>query len=456
MKNDAKIIRSLPLYIGLVFLFNPNITVIDPLPDFIGYILVCFALYRLCDLNGELTEAYESFKRMALIDAGKILAVLWIFGMSVPSERNTSVLLFTFLFSLFELIVLIPAYTKLFSGFVQLGYRFPSEALFGNGQKGSRTDTIRNLTYAFVIVKSVLTVLPEFADLTNYSYDETTTSFVNLYRYIGIMRFLAMIPVVVLGIVWLVCLISYFHRIKADKDLISSLEQKYKEDVLPKKGIFVRRGFKTFSLVLTVALLLTVDIRLDNINMVPDFLAAAFLIIAVILLKKHCGQKIIVPLALSVALLPTSVAAAIFENKFFDRYYYSAIIKSDAARNAYTLMSVLNGVKSVLTVIVLAGICYLLVGIIKNHTGYVLGMERGGEQEKKMIDQLHKERITDLKYAVAAFALYAVSDICYDIFAPKFAYIGLINFAFAALGIGFFIRAISAIKRAVDTKYMLE
>ena len=67
MNKNSKIIRSIPLYIGVVFLFNPNITVIDPLPDFIGYILICAALCRLCDLGGALSEAYEAFKRMALI-----------------------------------------------------------------------------------------------------------------------------------------------------------------------------------------------------------------------------------------------------------------------------------------------------------------------------------------------------------------------------------------------------
>ena len=315
-----KIIRSLPLYIGFIFLFNPNITVIDPLPDFIGYILICAALYRLCDLGGGLTEAYEAFKKMALIDAGKLLAVIWIFGMTVPSERNTSILLWTFVFSLVELIMLLPAYTKLFAGLTALGYRFPSDALFGMRKKGSRTDAMRNLTYGFVTAKAVLTVLPEFADLANYSYDETTTSIVNLYRYIGVMRFLAIIPIVILGIIWLICFITYFHRICADQGLMAALEDKYKQDVLPKRGIFVRRAFKNFSLIFTVGLLLTVDIRIDAINMLPDFIAAVFLIVAIFMLRKHCGKNITLVTLVSVAFLLVSVAAAISEYRFFTSY----------------------------------------------------------------------------------------------------------------------------------------
>lgn len=456
MTGNKKIIRSAPLYIGFLFLCNPNITVIDFMPDFIGYVLICIALYRMCDLGDKLTEAYEAFKKMALIDAGKVLAIFWIFGMAVPSERNTSVLLWTFVFSLIELIVLIPAYTKLFAGLTDIGYRYPSDALFGMKKRGSRTDSMRIFTYVFVALKSVLTVLPEFADLANYSYDETATSVLNIYRYIGIIRFLAIVPVAIMGIVWLACVVSYFAGIIRDRRLMNALERKYTDDIIPKKGIFTRRGYKTFVLIFTVALALTVDLRLDDVNMIPDFLAAILLIVAVCTLKKYCGKRITVAMLLSTAFLLVSVAAAFSDYRFFSLYYYTAIIKSDEARNAYIFMSVLNGIKSALGVGSIVSICGLLTGVIKEHTGYVVGMERAGEREQRMISELHRELKNGLVAAIVAFSLYAVSDICFDIFAPKFPYIALINFCFGALAIGLFVKALSAIKRAVDTKYMLE
>ena len=39
------------------FLFNPNIAVIDFLPDFIGYFFLCIGLSKMADLNEELYEA---------------------------------------------------------------------------------------------------------------------------------------------------------------------------------------------------------------------------------------------------------------------------------------------------------------------------------------------------------------------------------------------------------------
>ena len=456
MKKNIKIIHSLPLCIGLVFLFNPNITVIDLLPDFIGYILICASLYRLCDLNEKLTEAYELFKKMAFIDAGKLLSVFWIFGMTVPSERNTSILLWTFVFSLFELIVLLPAYTKLFSGLTELGYRYPSDALFGMRKRVSRTDAIRNLTYVFVVFKAVLTVLPEFADLANYSYDETTTSVINIYRYIGIIRFLAIVPVVIIGIVWILAVIFYFRRICENSRLMTALASKYSADVLPKKGIFICRGYKTFVLIFTVAILLTVDIRLDSVNMLPDFLAAMLFIVAVTFLRKYCGKRITATAVLLTAFLTVSVVASIVEYRFFSMYYYEAIIKSDEARNAYVLMAVINGVNSLLGAGAFALICRLLSGVVDGHTGYVVGMEREGEREQRMINELHRELKKGLVLATIAFALYSVSDIFYDIYVPDFAYISLVNFAFAAFAVGALVKVLSSVRHAIETKYMLE
>ena len=107
MTEKKKIIGRAPLILGFLFLFNPNITIIDFLPDFIGYILLCVSLSKIADLNDHLYDAYTIFKRMILIDAGKWLAIFWTFSMPVVSEKNSSLLLWTFVFAVVELICLI-------------------------------------------------------------------------------------------------------------------------------------------------------------------------------------------------------------------------------------------------------------------------------------------------------------------------------------------------------------
>jgi len=454
--KEKKIIRCFPLYLSLIFLFNPNITIVDPLPDFIGYILLCIAIYRLADIGDGVGDAYNAFKKMILVDAGKWLAVLWVFGMTVPSERNSSLLLWTFVFAVLEMIFLLPAYKKLFEGLTQIGYLFPSRAIFGTNEKRSRTDRMRNLTFVFVIVKAVFTFLPELADLTNSAYDETTNISVNLYRYIGLMRGMAFIPVFIVGVIWLISMALYYRAVASDTSLTSALSEKYKTSVLPRRGLFIRRNFRTFFLIFSAALFLSADFRIDDINMIPDYLCAVVLIISIAFLKKYIDKGIVSTMILAVSHLCVSIAASILENNFFSEYYYSAIIKSDEVRSAYILMSSVNALKSILFLIVIYSVYRMLLRSIELHTGYVEGTGTWDSGEKKLIVSVHSDLKRELIYPMAALILYVASDICFDIFAPKVYFMGFINGICAIIFIALFIKALLSVQRGIDTKYMLE
>ena len=120
MKNKTKPIRLWLLCLSFLFLFNPNLIVVDILPDFVGYLLLCAALIRLSDLNGTIEEALNGFKKMIFIDGAKWLAIFWIFGISEVDEQTSSMLLWSTVFCILELIFAIPAFSKLFSGFSEL------------------------------------------------------------------------------------------------------------------------------------------------------------------------------------------------------------------------------------------------------------------------------------------------------------------------------------------------
>ena len=456
MTKKNNIVGHAPIVFAFLFLFNPNITIIDILPDFVGYILLCIALYRVADVHERVGEAYQGFKRMIFIDAAKWLAVFWIFGMTVPSERNTSILLWTFVFSVLEMIFLLPTYVKLFDGMTQIGYLYPCRSIFGRNEKKSKTDRVRNLTVAFIVTKAVLTFLPELADLTSSSYDESLSGFVDLYRYIGLMRGMAFIPVLFFGVIWVIFVISYFRRIVNDSELMNALALKYDADVRPKKGLFVRRNFATFTLIVAIALLLTVDIRIDDNNILPDFIAAVFFAIAFGFIGKYNGFKANKWIFSSGALFCFSILSAILEYMFFKRYYYGAIIKSDEARNMYMIVVALNIVKGLCQMGVFFDLYRSLWKTVSIHTGFVVGRERSIEDEKRSMLEVHKELKRSLVIALIFGMIYVVSDICFDILAPSVDFMGLINVIFAVACVGTFLRAFSEIQHAIDTKYMLE
>lgn len=444
------------LSFSLLFFANPNINIIDFLPDFIGYILLCFALSRLADMNESIGEAVSSFRKMILIDVGKWLALFWVFGLSVTTERNSSLLLWSFVFAVLEGIVLIPAYIKLFRGITELGYFYPNTSVLENssGNKKSRTDKIRNATVFFVVLKATFAVLPELADLSNSAYDDTS-SFVHIYQYIGTMRMLAFIPVLIVGVVWLIRALRYFASLRKDELFLSGLIEKYETQILPREGIFVRRNFKIAYILFTVALCFTVDFRVEYQNLFPDVFAAIFFFATLWFLQKNTAMKKGLQYGAAGVYFVAATLSSVSEYWFFSKHYYGAIIKSEEAFYSYLTLFLCNVFKALVFLFLIFVIIRGFYRVIETHTGYVIGKENNDTNEKKMIGSLQKELKASFVLPYVTAILYVVSDLAYDVFAPYFGFMAMINVAIALLCVISFVKALSVLRQAVDTKYML-
>ena len=111
--------------LGLVFLFNPNINLIDVLPDCIGCLCIMAAISRAADLGGELADAHMQFKRLFWITLSKIPALLLTFSITARSVgEETIVLAITFCYAAAEAVFGIFAFSKLFEGLAYLGTRY--------------------------------------------------------------------------------------------------------------------------------------------------------------------------------------------------------------------------------------------------------------------------------------------------------------------------------------------
>lgn len=450
-----------------IFLWNPNCIVIDVLPDWMGYLFLCFGLSKLADLNDSIGTAVSAFRKMIWIDAAKLLAMVWIFGMSAASERTSSMLLWTFVFSVLELIFVIPAFSKLFDGLTEIGYFYPNVSLFGTElsrkggisgerpKKKNRTDRMKRQTVFFVAMKAILAVLPEFSELTNLSYDEGTGT-VGLYRYIGVMRVMAVIPVLIVGIVWLIRMTLYLRSILKDRALMIGLYEKYQADVKPKVGLFAQRNVKSVCALTVAALILTLDFRLDGQNCFPDFWAAILMFFAFLVLKKRekdAGRRW---LAATLCYFFFSVLGAVAEYSFFSRYSYGALIKNEAAMRNYGILLGLNVGKYISFLLVLLCLVGCAKKMIQKHTGSVLGKESVSERECAMAQTMQKELTREFWLAFAGAAFYGIADLCRDLLLPDFPFFEMVPWIFGVICIGLWIRAFLTLQRAVTTKYMLE
>ena len=450
--------------IAFVFVFNPNVCIIDVLPDFIGYIILSLSLVKLSFVCEGLDDARRAFERMILIDGAKVLALLWVFGIDASSEQSSSFLLWSFVFGTLEVVFLAPAFCKLFDGLSELGNFHINTAIHGAKREGdhSYTDKLKKFTVFFVVFKAGMALLPELADLTNASYNESS-AFFGIYRYIGVMRGLCVVPVLIVGIVWIIKSVRYFLRIKADSTLTQSVEKAYAEKVLPKDGLFAIRNVKIATWFFVVAAILTIDFKLDGVNVFPDILVLEFMILALLYFRKST-QISLLPCA--VALGGYGVCAVLCElvdRYFHNNYTYHSIEKSDEAFGWYVAYVASVALKGILFAVMLVILVTQIRRIIVKHTGFVRGKEIEGERESARIAEVHNDLTKGFVRVVDFAIVYVLSDVLYSLYGAFYSYtsrsmgwFAVINVACAIVFIAMCVRAVSDLREAVQTKYMLE
>lgn len=455
MKNKNKCLGLSSIIWALVFLFNPNLNIVDILPDFIGYAIICASLSRLADMNEDIATSCKGFMRALFADIVKFVCIFVVFATSNPEEQNTLLLLVAFVFAVVELLLLIPAFKALFAGLVQLGYKFENKAVLGRKNTLSRknyTEKIVAITYVFLAVKAATCVLPEFTVLSTHSYDELSASYF-LYDYVGLLRFFSIFVGLIMGIVWLCHSAAYFKRVSKDRVFIDALVDCYNKTVLPKESIFVKKAVNLISLLFCVAAALCIDFRIESFNVIIDTIPAIILIITALLTKKYIGKK-------SKTLLPfviyaiVSLVAIIFEYRFFNEYFYGAIYRNDEAFGAYRVMLAWSVADAVTFLLMVFGMANMLFAIIKGHTGFVVPQATVDVTDKTK--KLHAELNKKVYLLYAAAVLSAASDLFYDFGAATFRFAGFVNTIFAFIFLCTVISVTNAVREEVESKYMLE
>ncbi len=455
--KEKKTVRFSLMAISMLFLFNPNISVIDILPDFIGYILLCIALTPLADMNESFADAQSAFKKIIVIDAGKLLALFWVFGISVVSERNSSLLLWSFAFGALEMVLVIPAFAKLFKGLSELGFIYDNTSVVGRSgrSKKSHTDKLRALTVFFVALKALMSFLPELADLTSTEYYENY-GMINLYRYIGIMRFLAFVPVFIVGIWWLVRAIVYFHRVSRDTAFCNSLEALYFERVNGKVGIFVKRNISISFFVFIAACIFSFDFRFEQVNVIPDFVAGILLVVFFAIVSKRTRLKLAFPLLFSVAYTLISTLAYVSEISFFKEFSYSAVDRDMEARNAFIAMAISNIVSTLVFAVCIVLAMNAISAIVEQHTGALALSDTNAESQNKITESIKAEKRMYIKLTYAALAIYSATDICYTLLAKDYTFMFLINTVGALVFTVAVVKLYLEVSEAVNSRYLLE
>ena len=210
--NNAKRIFPAGLLIGAAWILaNPNVSMLDIVPDCIAFGLILYALRHISGFAPYMQEATDNFKKLFYITLLKIPA---LFIMLTMATQRITITLFSLSFAIVEVFFLLPAFNALFDGFFYLGSRFGCDAALRETPK--KPDAIRFMTLLFLIVKHALSTLPDFLFLFEYDplSGEGFTPTNTQYFFVLVIAF---VITLIFGIIWLSYILPYLRGIAEDK-----------------------------------------------------------------------------------------------------------------------------------------------------------------------------------------------------------------------------------------------
>jgi len=256
---------------GIIFLLNPNINIVDILPDIIGYALIYHGLFRFSDIDDRFTYAREKAKWLMIVSAVKL-----VFVFMLPSSSDSDVLLFTFCFAVVELLLCIPMFTEFFGGMNYICSRYDNETALKYESEA------KFFVIGFVVIKNVITLIPELFSLSDTSYGleldyDHYKNLANVEAAKKICIIGAFALVLVCGIVMGVKFISYLKKFTSDREFIGRLKSYYEENIMSDTTLWARRYQNTALTFFAVGVMLFNNFYLDTFPVIPDFIGYIFL-----------------------------------------------------------------------------------------------------------------------------------------------------------------------------------
>lgn len=266
--------------VGLVFLFNPVVGLVDILPDFIGALLVAASMTEIAMLDERLEQARRLIYYVAGVSAVRTVLMFFMFDMD-----ESAILSSVSLLGVGELFALIYFAVSFFGGISYIAQRSDSENVLGE------VDRIQRLWILFFIVHTAASVLPELAALPqltarNNPEDIPWATERQIVMYKNYARLLFGTISFFLGIWWLRTTAAFMKGVRKDEPFKASLEKRYGEFAAanPLQELFLDLRFALILFAAGSALQLNVTV--DGLAVVPAWVGTLCILFAVLRLNK--------------------------------------------------------------------------------------------------------------------------------------------------------------------------
>lgn len=406
------------------FLFEPSYALVDPLPDLIGYSILCFALINLADINDRISYAFRAFRRGIFLSIVKTVALILLDKVFVDDEQTVGLLLFVFVFALFELLIIIPGYKALFDGLQNLGIFEGGEAVYQKKHEKGRNSSEKMyiLTLVFLIVKNLFCLIPELTTL------KSDTS----YEFINIVRILFILITLPLSLMWLINIVRYFVKVRRDTPFVKALEEKYISLSQASPDFFVVRVLRVGLASFLVSFILTLNLYSEGVNLLPNAFAYSALLATAIFMRRFSKKWRYVAVTSVIGAI-CSTGLLYVEKYFYEMYYIGAVNRNIEAYNHYYLMLSLYILQSIIFVVVLIFSLMFLYDIFIQH------FNRGASEHDEYKKEDKRKFSIKLYVCLSMGILYALSSVFHIFSLPRsnwswiYRYSGVISTAITIL-----------------------
>jgi hypothetical protein len=372
MKQKSRTMDTVYILIGAIFLCDPMMSVIDLLPDFIGYLLIMKGLYRMADLSGYVEDARRLCGKLVLAGLARPVSLLLIFGLVSDSERPTMTLVASFVLAVVDCLLLLPMWRKLGEGIQYLATRHGGQAAIATCRGGrSATERMVSLSCIFTVARDALATLPEFSVLAHEASGVANPDkWSMLYEYIGLLRGAACLASLVVGVVWLIALIRYARALSRDTAFWTAIGKVYTTDVLSRPDLFASRAVKRAMAMIGVAACLMIDLSFDEVCLTPDFLSAILLGVGILMLRPYLRGRATGPvLAMTSMSCLFTALSWIYETFVFPLADAGFVYKNTLLRTKWIIGCVLRLEAQISLALTLLMVTWLLCEVIRKYTG---------------------------------------------------------------------------------------
>lgn len=417
------------------FLFNPIISVIDILPDFIGYLFLMKAFSQASYVYDNASETYDSLKRMMLISVFKLVSMIVL-----PSTDATMALVFSFTFAIIEVMYGVTAFQRLFDTTSYIYLRCDEHRFV------AKCERLKRFTIGFFLTRIICSSVPDlFALFLSDPQKE------DLYRFRGLMLLFFTIIALIVGIVWLVRFTTFYKNTLTD-DVNNKIQTAFAEEMKDRQSVFFSKDFIFAMGIVMVSMLFSIDFYMDKIEVLSDILLAPLLAVGIVFLYKkgyimlQKYEKLLF-IAMGIHFI-SSILNTVFYQIYISKHLALIVTMNSEAKKEYALVIVF----SIIEALSLLAIISLVLYLFNKYT-----LQRIEENPRFFSEHSVEGYIRDFKKIIykksnIAFCLAVastISSIVYVFVAPHMETFVVINVFVAVLSFVFFIHTLSYSKEEV-------